>query len=102
MKRHPRLAQILLVCGLLLAFAAVSWSRIAGTEMSWQGWLAFALGCTLSLALAVVLMGLLFYSSRSGADEEASDQSVFDRRAARRPGAAPGARTGDGRPGAKR
>ena len=79
MKRHVRFVPVLLVCGLLLAFLALSWDRLAGTEMSWQGWLAFGLGCVLSLVLAGVLMGLLFYSNRSGADEKAGDQTAFRR-----------------------
>ncbi|MEX2632276.1 MAG: hypothetical protein WD341_20280 [Tistlia sp.] len=71
----PVLLPVLLVCGLLLAFLAISWTRLAGADLSWHGWIALALGCLLSLGLAGVLMGLLFHSNRSGADEAASEQS---------------------------
>lgn len=77
MKRRLFSAPALLVYALLLAFLAISWNRLADVEMSWQGWLAFALGCVLSLALAGLLMGLLFHSDRSGTDERASDHKAF-------------------------
>lgn len=89
MKRRLLSAPVLLVCGLLLAFLAISWDRLVGTDMSWHGWIALALGCVLSLALAGVLMGLLFHSNRSGADERARDHKG-------EPEAAPDAE-GDGR-----
>ena len=79
MKRRLFSRPALLVYGLLLAFLAVSWSRLSTAEMSWHGWIALGLGCVLSLGLAGLLMGLLFHSDRSGADETASDQSVFRR-----------------------
>ena len=42
-----------------------------GTEMSMDGWAAMVAGVVLSLVVGIVLMALVFYSSRRGYDEAA-------------------------------
>ncbi len=99
MKRRLLSAPALLVYGLLLAFFAASWSRLSTADLSWHGWIALGLGCVLSLGLAGLLMGLLFHSDRSGADEAARDQTAFRRdSAARSQRALDGADEGAGEP----
>ena len=51
---------------------AFAWTGIADTKISEHGILALVLGVTLTLALGVGLMFLVFYSSRHGYDDEAS------------------------------
>ena len=59
--------------GLLLAAAAGAvflWFGVE-TEISTQGLFALLIGVSLSLALGIGLMALVFYSSRSGHDDDA-------------------------------
>jgi hypothetical protein len=51
------------------------WEQTAGTEMGFHGWLAMILGIVFTIAIGCGLMGLMFYSSRYGYDERASDLS---------------------------
>jgi hypothetical protein len=45
-----------------------TWSAI-DAEMTWHGWLALVLGVTLTAAVGVGLMRLVFYSARNGHDD---------------------------------
>ena len=63
---------LILVLGGLVAAAIYvaydTWTAM-DAEMTWHGWLAMALGVSLTAAVGVGLMRLLFYSSRSGHDD---------------------------------
>ncbi len=52
-----------------LWYAASAWFSLEGPPMPATGYVAMALGVVLSLLVGVVLMALLFYSSRHGYDE---------------------------------
>jgi hypothetical protein len=59
-------------CGLGLAILAVAlfaWYSMADTELSTNGVVALTLGIVATIALAVVLVGLMLYSSRRGYDD---------------------------------
>ena len=47
------------------------WNASSGIEMSKHGWIALGLGTFFSLLIGCGLMALMFYSSRSGHDDEA-------------------------------
>ena len=57
---------VVLVIG---AVIAVLCTNLGESEISGAGWLAMALGVTVTLALGVGLMGLVFFSNRRGYDE---------------------------------
>ena len=65
------------VLGSILVLAVVlglqRWISLADVELGFHGMLALVLGVTISLALGVGLMALVFYSSRSGHDERAHE-----------------------------
>ena len=64
---------ILFLVGLLLgtlAFGGYIWSQLGDVEIGRNGWIALALGTLLSLGLGGGLMALVFYSSRSGHDDQ--------------------------------
>ena len=64
-------AVVIAVAGVLVigAVIAVLWTNLGESEISGAGWLAMALGVTVTLALGVGLMGLVFFSNRRGYDE---------------------------------
>jgi len=49
--------------------AYLGWILAGGAEVTTAGYVSMALGVILSLAVGFGLMGLVFYSSRSGYDE---------------------------------
>lgn len=59
-------------CGIGLAILAVAlyaWHSMADTEMDASGVIALTLGIVATIALAVVLVGLMLYSNRRGYDD---------------------------------
>ena len=59
-------------CGLGLAILAVAiyaWSSMADTALDANGYIALTLGIIATLALAVLLVGLMLYSNRGGYDD---------------------------------
>jgi len=64
---------IFLVALLVLTgfFAMSTWSQSSDVPMDKHGWIALGLGTFFSLVIGCGLMALMFYSSRSGHDEEA-------------------------------
>jgi hypothetical protein len=59
-------------CGIGLAILAVAlyaWNSMAETELDTNGVVALTLGIVATIALAVVLVGLMLYSSRRGYDD---------------------------------
>lgn len=60
-------------------YAAKAWTSIAGPPMPAGGYVAMIMGVIFSVALGCGLMALVFYSSRHGYDERASqDQHLAD------------------------
>ena len=75
----------LLVVVILLAILAgsiwagiVAWQSITGEPISLAGRIAMGIGFTATIGLAVLLMGLSFYSARMGIDEQAVYQPNRD------------------------
>src|SRR5215469_10601336 len=77
--RFGRLGTIVLVVvllGLLIAailFAVRSFTSLEGPPMPEVGYVAMTIGVVFSLLVGITLMTLLFYSSRHGYDEQASE-----------------------------
>ena len=68
------LTLVTVLVGLLAASSAVAvfvWQQLGDVELSGHGIAALILGTLLSLGLGIGLMGLVFYSSRHGYDEQA-------------------------------
>jgi hypothetical protein len=64
-------ATMIAVVAAVIALTAYTWVQMGGTfAISWHGILAMVLGVGLSLALGIGLMALVFYSNRSGHDDE--------------------------------
>ena len=66
---------LLVALTVMLIFSTVwgisVWNASSGVEMSKHGWIALGLGTFFSLLIGCGLMALMFYSSRSGHDDEA-------------------------------
>ena len=66
---------LLVALTVMLIFSSVwmisVWNASSGIEMSKHGWIALGLGTFFSLLIGCGLMALMFYSSRSGHDDEA-------------------------------
>jgi hypothetical protein len=58
---------------------ATSWTGIGDADISPAGWLAMGFGVIVTLALGIVLMALVFISSRRGYDELGSARSAARR-----------------------
>ena len=77
--RFGRLGTIVLVVvllGLLIAailFAVRSFTSLEGPPMPEVGYVAMTIGVVFSLLVGITLMTLLFYSSRHGYDEQATE-----------------------------
>ena len=54
--------------GVAIAVLYVGWDPDEGSAMTGAGWGAMTLGIVATLALGIGLMGLVFYSNRSGRD----------------------------------
>ena len=84
--RSPLMKTALVIIGLLallgvtVGWAIWGWQQTAGTAMVFHGWLAMILGVVFTVVVGCGLMGLMFYSSRYGYDERASNLSDKDRR----------------------
>ena len=68
--------------GFIAAIMLIFWimGGFGGDNVSVSGWIAFAIGATLTSVLGVGLMALVFYSDRSGRDEAAGEmQRKLDR-----------------------
>ena len=57
--------------GVLAVVAAIAglWADIGESDISLAGWVAMVLGVTVTLALGIGLMALVFISSRRGYDD---------------------------------
>lgn len=69
--RYRRLMRTMLVAVVVVLGLAFTWLAATGTPMSVHFVIAVALGVGASLMLTAALMGLLFLSSSTGADDNA-------------------------------
>jgi len=68
------------IAAIMLIFWIMGGFEGGGGSVSVSGWIAFAIGATLTSVLGVGLMALVFYSDRSGRDEAAGEiQRKLDR-----------------------
>ena len=74
MKTVLVIAGLLTLLGITVGGAIWAW-QTAGVEMSGIGYAAMFLGILFTILLGCGLMGLMFYSSRHGYDEAATDLS---------------------------
>lgn len=78
MKTALVIVGLLVILGVTVGWAIWGWQQTAGTAMGFHGWLAMILGIVFTIVIGCGLMGLMFYSSRYGYDERASDLSDKD------------------------
>ncbi len=77
MAKLGTIALVAVLLGLLAAaiwLAVHTWMATAGSPMPAAGYVAMTFGVVLSLLVGIALMALLFYSSRHGYDDQASEQ----------------------------
>jgi len=75
MKTALVIGGLLALLGVTIGWAIWGWQQTAGTAMGFHGWLATILGFVFTVIVGCGLMGLMFYSSRYGYDDEAHDLS---------------------------
>ena len=76
MARLGTIALVAVLLGLLVAaiwLAVHTWMAAADSPMPAAGYVAMTVGVALSLLVGMALMALLFYSSRYGYDDQASE-----------------------------
>src|SRR3974377_1731832 len=61
---------LLLLLVITVSWALYAWGQLGDVHMSWHGYAAMILGIVFSLLVLCGLMGLMFYSSRHGYDEQ--------------------------------
>jgi len=66
----PWIAVAIVVVAAVVSESAGTWRALGASEISLAGWLAMALGVLFSLALGIGLMALVFFSNRSGYDDQ--------------------------------
>jgi O-antigen ligase len=71
---------LLVLLGVTVGWTIWGWEQTAGTAMGFHGWMAMTLGIVFTILVGCGLMGLMFYSSRHGYDEAASDLSDNDKK----------------------
>ncbi len=55
--------------GAVIAVSVVNWGDAGNSGISVNGWIALVLGATVTLALGIGLMALVFISNRRGYDD---------------------------------
>ena len=83
MKTALVIVGLLALLGVTIGWAIWGWQQTAGTAMGFHGWLAMILGVVFTVVVGCGLMGLMFYSSRYGYDERATDLSDKDKKQTR-------------------
>jgi sterol desaturase/sphingolipid hydroxylase (fatty acid hydroxylase superfamily) len=71
---------LLALLGVTVGWAIWGWQQTAGTAMGFHGWLAMILGVVFTVIVGCGLMGLMFYSSRYGYDQRATELSDKDKK----------------------
>lgn len=66
---------LLVILGASIAFAVYIWRSLGAVPISTHGYVALGLGVGLSLLVGWGLMALVFFSNRSGHDEQIQDYS---------------------------
>ena len=79
-RRFWRLMTIVALAAAAAIVAALFYAHATGTPLRLHFVVAMSLGIGLTLLLAGALMGLLFFSARSGHDEAAFDRDDLDER----------------------
>lgn len=77
-RRFWRLMAVVAAIAAIAVLAALAYMQATGTELRLHFVIALTLGIGLTLLLAGALMGLLFFSARSGHDELAADRDDLD------------------------
>ncbi|MGC1346456.1 MAG: hypothetical protein WA863_10240 [Methyloceanibacter sp.] len=80
MKTALVIVGLLALLGVTVGWAIWGWQQTAGTAMGFHGWLAMILAVVFTIVVGCRLMGLMFYSSRYGYDERATDLSDKDKK----------------------
>jgi hypothetical protein len=75
-RRYKRLMVTMLAITVALIGVSFAWLAATGTPMRLHFLLAVSLGIFFSLMLGAALMGLVFFSNASGADDEAADSDI--------------------------
>ena len=70
MKPWQIAAVLIGVMAAVIGVVVYAWIQMGDVEMSWGGILAMIGGVIVTLAVGMGLMGLTFYSSRSGHDDD--------------------------------
>ena len=70
------LLSLLALLVIAAVFSYTIWSAPGGAEVSANAYIAMALGVIVTMAVAVGLMSLTFYSNRHGYDESASPEQT--------------------------
>ena len=78
-RRFWRLMAVVALVALLAIGGALFYVYASGTPLRLHFVLAMSLGIGMTLLLAGALMGLLFFSARSGHDEAAAERDDLDR-----------------------
>lgn len=73
-RRFFLLLKVMLLASLVVLAGAFYWLHASGTPMPVHLIVAVSIGVIGSLMLAAALMGLVFFSSASGADDDADQQ----------------------------
>jgi hypothetical protein len=79
MKTILVIVSLLTLLGITVGWSIWAWRQTAGVEMSIHGYVAMVLGIFFTLLVGCGLMALMFYSSRHGYDEGATDLSDKDK-----------------------
>lgn len=78
-RRYRKLMLAMLGITFALIGISMAWLAATGTPMHLHFVLAVSLGIFFSLMLGAALMGLVFFSNASGADEAAASEDEFGR-----------------------
>ena len=78
--RFWHLMKVMAAMAAIAIAVALAWMHLSGAALRLHVVLAMSLGIGLTLLLAGALMGLLFFSARSGHDEAAFDRDDLDDR----------------------
>lgn len=79
-RRFWRLMAVVAAIAIAAVLGALAYMQATGTPLRLHFVIALTLGIGLTLLLAGALMGLLFFSARSGHDEPAFDHDDLDDR----------------------
>lgn len=79
-RRFWRLMAVTAIIATFSVIGALGYMVASGTQLRLHFVIALTLGITLTLLLAGALMGLLFFSARSGHDDTAFDRDDLDER----------------------